>query len=324
METTGRTSRRRFVVVLCAGLVASWLAAQPMDAAQLKLRLRLQLRPTTSTSSSTTSTTSTTLPSNQSCAALPKAGGGYWQCTFDEEFSGSTLDRSIWVPITTAASGFHSGPECFVDSPNNVAVGGGVLRLTVRREAAPFTCTSPAGDYQTQYTSEQVATYGTFSQTYGRFEVRARVSNTAVPGLQSSLWLWPNNPTKYGQWPSSGEIDIAEMYSAFNDRVIPFVHYNNWLDLNATNNYCLVSDLGQFHTYAVEWTPQSLTFIYDGRTCLVDTWLPLPPQVKPQPFDSPFMVALTQLLGVTNNAFDPANPPPLPASTVVDYVRVWK
>jgi hypothetical protein len=47
------------------------------------------------------------------------------------------------------------------------------------------------------------------------------------------------------------------------------------------------------------------------------------PQTKPQPFDQPFIIALTQLLGVSNNAFDPAKTP-LPASTQVDYVRVWK
>jgi beta-glucanase (GH16 family) len=226
------------------------------------------------------------------------------------------------VPITTAASGFHSGPECFVDSPNNVSVANGVLTLTVRKEAAPFTCTSPQGDYQTQYTSEQVATYGTFAQAYGRFEVRAKVPGTSIPGLQSSFWLWPDNQTKYGGWPLSGEIDIAEMYSAFNDRAIPFVHYNNYQDPYVTNNYCMVSDLGQFHTYTVEWTTEMLTFTYDGQTCLVDNWNPMSPQTKPQPFDQPFIVALTQLLGVSNNSFDP-NATPLPASTQVDYVRVW-
>ena len=227
------------------------------------------------------------------------------------------------MPITTAASGFHSGPECFVDSPNNTSVANGVLTLTVRKEATPFTCASPSGAYTTQYTSEQVATYGTFAQAYGRFEVRAKVPNTPIPGLQESFWLWPQNQVKYGAWPLSGEIDIAEMYSWVNDRAIPFVHYNNYLDPNVTNNYCMIADLGQFHTYAVEWTPQSLTIIYDGQTCLVDNWNPMAPQVKPAPFDQPFIVALTQLLGVQNNAFDPTTTP-LPASTQVDYVRVWK
>jgi beta-glucanase (GH16 family) len=225
------------------------------------------------------------------------------------------------VPITTAENGFHSGPECFVNSPNNMSVGGGVLTLTVRQEASPFTCTSPSGDYTTQYTSEQVATYGLFSQTYGRFEVRARVPNTSNPGLQETFWLYPLQSV-YGPWPASGEIDIAEIYSKWNYLAVPTVHYNGY-DANATSYNCVIGDSSQFHTYAVEWTPQTITFVYDGQTCLVDNWNPASPQVKPQPFDQPFFVSLTQFLGVDPNAFDPATTP-LPASTQVDYVRVWK
>src|SRR5436853_6435333 len=77
-------------------------------------------------------------PSSPTCLAMPKTSGGLWQCTLDEEFDGTTLNRKLWVPITTAESGFHSGPECLIDSPNNVSVADGVLTLTGRKEAAPF------------------------------------------------------------------------------------------------------------------------------------------------------------------------------------------
>jgi beta-glucanase (GH16 family) len=301
-----RTNRAR-LVILALSMATLWVAVSPSDASPTLVR------------------GATSAPASPSCGPtlLKKASGGYWQCTLAEEFNGTTLNRRLWVPVTTADSGFHSGPECFVDSPNNMSVGNGVMTLTVRKEAAPFTCRSPFGDYKTQYTSEQISTFRNWAQAYGRFEVRAKVPNTPKPGLQTSLWLWPDKPEKYGPWPIAGEIDIAEMYSWVNDRAIPFVHYNNYLDPDVTNNYCFVRDLGQFHTYTVEWTKDTLTFMYDGRTCLVDNWKPSAPQSKPQPFDQPFIVALTQLLGVGNNAFDP-NKTPLPASTQVDYVRVWK
>ena len=299
----------RQLAVLAVSVAVLWLAVGPSDALP------------TATVAATTTTTSSA--SNCGGAVLPKSTGGYWQCTLDEEFNGTALNRRLWDPITTAESGFHSGPECFVDTTNNLNMGNGVMALIVRKEPAPFTCKSPSGDFTTQYTSEQISTFRLWSQAYGRFEVRAKVSGTATPGLQSSFWLWPDNAGKYGPWPVSGEIDIAETYSRFNDRAIPFVHYNNYLDPNVTNNYCFVSNLDQFHTYTVEWTTDTLTFIYDGRTCLIDNWRPSAPQFKPQPFDQPFIVALTQLLGVTNNAFDPTRTP-LPASTQVDYVRVWK
>jgi hypothetical protein len=44
---------------------------------------------------------------------------------------------------------------------------------------------------------------------------------------------------------------------------------------------------------------------------------------SPAPFDQPFFILLTQALGVGTNQFDPATTP-LPATTSVDYVRVWK
>ncbi|WP_440305909.1 hypothetical protein [Jatrophihabitans sp.] len=48
--------------------------------------------------------------------ALRKADGTPWVCSFDDEFGGSTLDRSKWMVETTVSNGYHSGAECFVDS----------------------------------------------------------------------------------------------------------------------------------------------------------------------------------------------------------------
>jgi beta-glucanase (GH16 family) len=253
-----------------------------------------------------------------------KPTGQRWICTFDDEFAGTALKTARWAVQTTAASGFHSGPECFKNRAANVSVSAGYLRLTARREAAPFTCTSPLGSYQTQYTSGSVSTFGTFSQAYGRFEVRAILPAAKVQGLQESFWMWPVNSIKYGSvWPASGEIDIAEIFSKYPDRAIPFIHYNAAAyDPNVTNNYCLITNIASLHTYAVEWTPTAIKVIYDGHTCLVDSWNPVS-LVKPQPFDQPFMIALTQALGIGANAFSAATTP-LPATTKIDYVRTWK
>lgn len=254
---------------------------------------------------------------------IAKSTGGYWTCTFDDEFDGTALNGSNWVAQTTAASGFTTGVECFVNSSNNISVANGVLSLTVREEDAPFTCNDPGGAFTSQYTAGEVLTYGKFSQAYGRFEIRASFPATTVAGLQEALWLWPNNAAKYGAWPASGEIDIAEAYSLYPDRVIPYVHYNSaTYDASVTNNYCMITDINAMHSYAVEWTTSTITIIYDGHTCISDSWSPASPLVKPQPFDQPFMIALTQGLGVGGNKFDPATTP-LPATTRIDYVRVW-
>ena len=248
------------------------------------------------------------------------AGAGTWSCTFSDDFDGTSLDTSKWIAQRTDTSGYTSGKTaCFTDGPGNVSVSGGALQLTARREATPFTCKDPSGDFLTPYTSGMVSTYGRFSQTYGRFEVRAKVSGARVPGLQSSFWLFPQSST-YGAWPASGEIDFAELYSQYADRAIPYVHYNPAApDPNVTTTSCAIGNPDDFHTYALEWTTSQLKMIYDGQTCLIDTWK----TGSTQPFDQPFFIALTQALGIGTNQFNPASTP-LPATTTVDYVRAWQ
>jgi beta-glucanase (GH16 family) len=259
---------------------------------------------------------------------ISKADGTPWTCTFDEEFDGKSLDSSKWIPITTDQNGYAGGAACMVDSPDNIAVSGGVLNLTVRK-TAPFACASPKGAFTTSYTGGQVATYGKFSQTYGRFAVRAKFPAATIAGLQSTLWMWPQNNMLTGL---TGEIDIAEQYSQFADRVIPYLHYDynpatTALHSSAplvgtnvvTNNQFLVDNVNAFHEYAVEWTPTTITIFIDGRTVLVDHLAPS----GQSPFDQPFFLALTACLGVGSNAVQPGKTP-LPATTQIDWVRGWK
>jgi beta-glucanase (GH16 family) len=259
-------------------------------------------------------------------APIPKSTGSYWRCTFAENFSGTYLNPYRWVAQRTDTTGYTNGPAaCFVASPNNIQVSNGTLKLIARKESAPFTCKNPYGDFRTQYTSGMVSTAGgRFSQAYGRFEFRARVSSFQAPGLHSALWLWPANAARYGPYPASGEIDVAELYSLYPDRAIPYIHYNPAEpDPNVTNNSCMIANVGAFHRYVAEWTQSSIKVSYDGRTCLEDAWNPASPLSKPQPFDQPFFIVLTQALGVGSNAFSPASTP-LPARLEVDYVRAWK
>ncbi|AXT86307.1 hypothetical protein C6I20_14715 [Aeromicrobium sp. A1-2] len=256
-------------------------------------------------------------------AAVPKTATTAWECTFADEFSGTSLNTDNWFVQTTDGSGFQGGGDCFVNTADNVSVASGVLSLTTRREAAPFTCKSPYGDYTSQHTSGMVSTYTKFAQAYGRFEIRAKFPASTVQGLHSALWLWPEDASKYGSWPASGEIDIAERYSAYPDRAIPYIHYNtSLLDPSVTNNYCLINDISSFHTYLAEWTANAITISYDGQVCVTHAISPLAPLTGSAPFDQPFIVALTQALGVAGN--DLVDSTPLPATTQIDYVHVWK
>jgi beta-glucanase (GH16 family) len=251
-----------------------------------------------------------------------KANGTPWACTLAENFDGTSLNRSLWVPQTSAASGFGSQDDCFLDDPDNISVSSGTLKLTVRKEKAPITCRTPSGTYSTRYTSGMISTYTKWSQAFGRFEFRAKFPAATTKGLHGALWMWPDNPIKYGMWPLSGEIDVAEVYSQYNDRAIPYVHY--WPGtMGQTNNYCMLK-VTDWHNYVLEWTATHLKISFDGKVCVNEPITPAAPLVAPQPFDHPFMLALTQGLGVGTNRLDPTRPPAFPATMQVDYVRAWK
>jgi beta-glucanase (GH16 family) len=269
-----------------------------------------------------------------SCANEPlavKPNGASWTCTFDDEFDASTGDATTlntgkWTPQLSATSGYTTGPlgynVCYVDSPHNISVSDGSLHLTVRKEAAPFAC----GAATTQYTGGMVSTAAHFSQTYGRFEVRALLPQTTVAGLQETLWLWPVNSSLYGSWPGSGEVDFSEFYSQYPTLDIPYIHYdyassNGATNTNVVTNYCPIPPT-QYNSYAVTWSPGSFTITINGTPCMTDNYS-ASNVAPPAPFNQPFFVLLTQALGVGTNQFNPSTTP-LPATTSVDYVRVWK
>jgi beta-glucanase (GH16 family) len=267
--------------------------------------------------------------------SVVKADGTAWQCTFDDEFGGTALDTDNWVPQLTSNSQYTTGPTgsqaCYVSTPANISVVGGYLNLTAKKEAAPFTCTSGAtGSFNTQYTSGMVISKSKFSQQYGRFEVRAKLPQSIVKGLQETLWLYPTNAGLYGStWPESGEIDFAEMYSVKHGSDVPYIHYqadaaatNRTTHTNVVTAACAIT-FTDFNSYSIVWQPGTLTISVNGKTCLIDNYVATG-LTPPAPFDQRFFLALTQALGTSTNgnAFSPTKTK-LAATTQIDYVRAW-
>jgi beta-glucanase (GH16 family) len=250
--------------------------------------------------------------------------GTRYVCRFADDFDGTALDRSKWIVQQTELTGHTFSRDCWVDRPGNIAVSGGTLKLTSRQESVPFRCVSPRKDFRTTYTSGSVSTQGKFAQTYGRFEFRAKFPDARVKGSQGALWLYPAEQT-YGGWPSSGEIDVAEFYSRYPDRAIPYIHYHRDITHLSplTNRRCMIVNPAEFHTYTLQWTPSAMAISYDGATCLVHKIRAAPPLLGSQPFDRPFAIYLSQVLGMNTNAFKPGKTP-LPLTTEIDWVRVWQ
>ncbi|WP_307787036.1 glycoside hydrolase family 16 protein [Mycolicibacterium mengxianglii] len=94
-------------------------------------------------------------------------------------------------------------------------------------------------------------------QMYGRWEVCAR-SAPGSPNFHPVLLLWPDAE----DWPVGGELDFMEVWDPHRQQVDVALHYGpddsrtiGVVDLDAT----------QWHSWAVEWTPDRITTFVDGR-----------------------------------------------------------
>jgi beta-glucanase (GH16 family) len=255
-----------------------------------------------------------------------KADGTAWECTYDDEFDGDSLDRRYWVPLKGGStSGTRSMFACAADLPDTIAVAKGNLELSLVELPAKRACTRMKSS---RFAYGQVMHYGTFAQTYGKYEVRAKLPVVESPGVQQSFWLWPKKNT-YGAWPMSGEIDFAEIYSSRPTLDRPYLHYVpgekiKGTNTNITNANCELNQ-GEYNTFGVEWKPRQIKVLLNGEVCFINDYHSATAAFHGEnsPFDKPFYFLMNQAMGTIGNVYDP-DVVPDKVTTKVDYVRVWQ
>jgi beta-glucanase (GH16 family) len=252
--------------------------------------------------------------------AVQKPDGTPWTCSFDDDFSGHKLDATKFTAWDTATTGFHAGIECL--TPANVSQNGKSLVLSATKLRNPAACGS---SLTSQYDSGMVGTLYSFVQTYGRFEIRAKLPQGI--GMQPAFWMLPQNPQSTGKY-EYGEIDVAEAWGVYQNIASPHLHYVSTPGNIMGGVNCAVPDFAKWHTFAVEWTRTQMSFIYDGTTCWTTSWQPLYPYApagasSPVPFDQPFFMMVTLAVdGTGANAVSAKTK--FPQRMYVDYVRAWK
>lgn len=91
---------------------------------------------------------------------------------------------------------------------------------------------------------------------YGRWEACVQ-SPVAAEGYHSLLLLWPDAE----DWPLGGEVDFMEITEGSRQSVEGWLHYGP--GNNKIRNEIQI-DATQWHSWAVEWTPQRITAYVDG------------------------------------------------------------
>ena len=267
--------------------------------------------------------------------------------TFTENFDGDQIDRNRW---RVRDDTFLNQDQAWI-TKDAVTVHDGFLDIAGRRMAladqkqnkqALYPGENTVRDYSTGYIDTiDTAGYGNaagdrFGQKYGRFEVRAWVpsESTMSRGIWPAFWLRADH--------RAGEIDPMESYGAptiRNHDPSSSYEWNSWADTaqgaltgiekqttQGTANVGTDKIWQTWHTYGVNWSPNCLRYLYDGRTVGIVRFDD--PGTKPYfrgaSFDDTFHIRLNMQVGskywgwaepkYTRDAF----------SYKVDWVRVYQ
>ncbi|MFE6171534.1 ricin-type beta-trefoil lectin domain protein [Streptomyces sp. NPDC056464] len=237
--------------------------------------------------------------------------------TFSDNFdgaAGSAVDSSKWQ-IETGDNVNNHERQYYTSGNKNAALDGqGHLVITARREnPANYQCW-----YGTcQYTSARLNTSGKFTAQYGHVEARMKVPRGQ--GMWPAFWML-GTPVN---WPDSGEIDIMENVGFEPSTVHGTIHgpgYSGSGGIGA--GYSLPN--GQafadaFHTFAVDWAPDSITWSVDGNVYQRRT--PADLGGRQWVFNKPFFLILNLAVGGYWPG-DPDGSTVFPQQLVVDHVSV--
>jgi beta-glucanase (GH16 family) len=183
---------------------------------------------------------------------------GDWNLVLNSEFTGSSLDRSIWTPgwygsgITDSLNKFEA--DCY-NSKNLTFPGDGTLHMNVT--AVQSRC----GGIERPYTGALISSspygrhHGGFQYTYGVLEVRVY-----LPPADRWIANWPAVWTDGLHWPIDGEDDVLEgMFGT------ACFHFHSLHFAPHGPGGCDPSIRPGWHTFASDWQPGSVAYYYDGE-----------------------------------------------------------
>jgi beta-glucanase (GH16 family) len=168
--------------------------------------------------------------SNMAHSSARRAGDD-WRLVFSDDFTDPRLDPAVWNRYNSVG-GFGNGYR----RPQAITVADGKLRITARGNVS--------GGMNHEH-----------SQRYGRWEFRARTDKGR--GRGSAILLWPDSLDK----EADGELDMMEVPREDRAQAHFVIHYSaqNKLAGNKVNG-----DFSQWHTFAMDWLPDRITWYVDG------------------------------------------------------------
>jgi beta-glucanase (GH16 family) len=238
--------------------------------------------------------------------ATTTVGGTTYPLVWSDEFDGTALNDANWTPEILPAYSFNNEVQSYTDSSNNLRVEGGSLLIQAKKSG-------------TSWTSARINSQNKRIFKYGKIEFRAKLPSGIGPW--PAAWLLGNNISSVS-WPACGEIDVMEWRGTGSDantvgHALHSSSRHGGNPLEPSTRTPVSNPSTQFHTYAVLWESNKITFSVDG----VDV-TPLTP-VDQSAFQKEFFLILNLAMGgsYVSNTIDPSL---TSASYEVDYVRVYQ
>lgn len=241
-----------------------------------------------------------------------------WELVWSDEFDGVTLNANKWSlqfgDGCPSLCGWGNN-ELEWYSGTNHAVSNGMLTITAKEE-------SVSGK---NYTSTRMRSINKGDWTYGRIEVRAKMP--VGQGLWPAIWMLPTNPSIYGVWAASGEIDIMEYLGHKPNEVLGTIHFGGPWPQNQFTSKTFTLPSGSFnddfHVFSIEWEKETIRWYVDDELYSTLSNWSTTAGTFPAPFDVDFHLLINLAVG-GNLPGNPDATTSFPQELVVDYVRVYE
>ena len=171
-----------------------------------------------------------------------------------------------------------------------------------------------------QFTSARMKTARNLSFQYGRIEARIKMPQGV--GTWPAFWMLGGDLLDGVPWPECGEIDIMEFRGDIPDRSTSAIHGPTTPQGSGLGAAFLSYDSlsNGYHTYAIEWKKNSLTFIVDGR--VTGTYSSADTGTRGWVYNQKFFLILNLAMGGTY-AGEYIDPMLNQAQLHVDYIRFY-
>lgn len=203
--------------------------------------------------------------------------------------------------------------QYYTNNSKNVRVENGNLIIEARKDSLE----------NRAYTSTRIVSKKKGDWLYGRIEVRAKLPKGK--GTWPAIWMLSTD-WKYGDWPSSGEIDIMEHVGYEPEVVHGTIHTEAYNHVKQTQKEGKITVKGaqeDFHIYAVDWRENKMEFYVDDK--LYHTVLREPKDdYKGWPFDQKFHLLMNLAVGGHWGGAKGIDESIWPQRLEIDYVRVYE